>query len=168
MHLERVDHHRLLGVAGAGIAVGVVVTGLWTIAQRVPRMVAMGTFEVEVGPVVFGNLATLVAFSACVTRGIALRRQPAMHKRLMLLASISIVAQATTRIGQLFGLAPFALGIPGEAALALTLVAHDLWTLRRVHPATIFGIAWIVLTLVAAVVVGRSAAGRAVVEILAR
>ena len=158
--------HRRLGIAGAIVAVLVVVTGLITVIESVPRAI-LAKLPVEgLGPVVFGNTAALAAFSICILRGLGRRSDPAVHRRMMAIASANITVQAGTRVGELFGLPPFALGLPTLIALLLAVIAHDLVTLRRVHPATIWGCTVAIACPVIFVIVGNSPIGRAVVEIL--
>ena len=164
--IGRTDLHRRVGVAGAVVAVLVVVSGLWTVIRAVPRLTLAYAPLDAFGPLVFGNMAALVIFTVCVAVGIARRRQPAVHRRLMLLATISITAQAATRIGQLFGLAPLAFGVPTLLGLPLLLAAYDFWTLRRIHVATSLGILLVVLCFVSAVILMGSEAGRFIVEML--
>jgi hypothetical protein len=66
------------------------------------------------------------------------------HKRLMLLASLSIISPAVIRwpFDIMFGPSP----VPGYAvydlaslAFLLPLIAWDLTTLKRIHPVTLYG-----------------------------
>jgi len=164
--IGRIDLHRRVGVAGAVVAVLVVVSGLWTVIRAVPRLTLGNAPPDAFGPLVFGNVAALVIFTVCVAIAIARRTQPGVHKRLMLLATISVTAQASTRIGQLFGLAPFTLGAPTLLGLPLVLAAYDLWTQRRIHGTTSLGIVLTVLCTVSAVILMRSEAGRLIVDVL--
>ena len=88
--------------------------------------------------------SAMVVFAALVASAVALRRRPDMHKRLMLLASISIIGAAVIRwpFDAMFLPSP----VPGYAvfdlaalAFLLPLLAWDLATLKRVHPATLYG-----------------------------
>ena len=158
--------HRRLGIAGAIVAVLVVASGLITVVESVPRAI-LAKLPVEgLGPVVFGNSATLAAFSICILRGLVRRSEPAVHKRMMAIASANITVQAGTRVGELFGLSPFALGLPTLIVLLLAVVVHDLVTLRRVHPATIWGCTAAIACPVMFVILGSSPIGEAIVEIL--
>ena len=116
--------------------------------------------------VVFGNTATLAAFSICILRGLVRRSEPAVHKRMMAIASANITVQAGTRVGELFGLSPFALGLPTLIVLLLAVVVHDLVTLRRVHPATIWGCTAAIACPVMFAILGSSPLGESIVEIL--
>lgn len=114
--------------------------------------------------VAWGNLFTLVLFSIFVAMAIRLRRRPDMHKRLILLASISILGPATARFTNWplfpggFEARP-AYGIGGLLLLCGALLAYDLHSERRLHPASWMGSAALVLSLAAAVFLGLSGAG---------
>jgi hypothetical protein len=156
---HRVDLHRRLGVIGVGLAVAVVVASVVTIVRSVPRATILGLpAEVSLG-IVLGDTAALVGFVAYVAGGVYLRRNAAAHKRLMLLAATVIVGPAfsTARpIGR--ALEPW---LPGSGlvfpiACMLALVVYDVVTRKRVHPATLFGIAMFFATAVAVGIVGFS------------
>ncbi len=65
---------------GVALAVGVVMTGLWTIVLR-------DAPEIDEFPTTaFGNIASLLVLSMCVALGILFRHKSATHQRLMLFA----------------------------------------------------------------------------------
>lgn len=123
--------HRRLGVAGALVVIGVVAASAWILALRDAPYVD------EAPGQGFGNLMSLVAFALCVGTGIALRRRPPAHRRLMLLGSIIIVSPALSRIFY----APAGTSGPATAiaaiALLLTVVVYDLFERKRPHWATV-------------------------------
>ena len=133
----RTDIHRRLGVAGAVLAVAMVVVGL---------LLAVATARAGRGPPGVDPRAFLAVpifdmllFAPLVTAGVYFRRRPEMHKRLMLLATVSLMAAAAARLpgalptaGPLFYFAVVDL-------LVLLGVLYDLATRRRVHPAYIWG-----------------------------
>jgi uncharacterized membrane protein YozB (DUF420 family) len=164
----RVDLHRKLGVAAVAIAAAVVLTGVWTVLQAIPRMVSTGETLAQIRPAVFGNAAQLTIFSVLVTVGVVKRRQPAIHKRVMMLASIAIVAPATTRIGELLGLPELALGLPTLLGLPLSVAVYDRWSLGRVHPATKWSLALIGVSTASMAAFGRSEVAGAIIDALAR
>lgn len=128
---NNVHLHRRLGVAGVSVAIGVVVASAWILALR------DAPFVDEVPGRGFGNLMSLIAFALCVGAGISFRRRPPVHRRLMLLGSIVIVAPALSRIfyspaGTSGPATPIA-----SIALLLTVVVYDLFEQRRPHGATL-------------------------------
>ena len=92
---RRAGLHRKLGVIGAALAVSVVLTGLWTVVMR-------DAPEIDQYPTrAAGNLASLLMFSSCVSFGLFFRKESETHKRLMLLASIPILAPALDRFARI-------------------------------------------------------------------
>lgn len=140
--------HRQTGIAGVIIAVAVIITGVWTVVMRdAPNIDEYPTRAA-------GNLASLFMFLFCVVLGLYFRRQSGHHKRLMMMASIPILAPALDRfariplLNDLFGKVLYWFPAPAEIAFAtvafLTLlvlvVIHDLISERRVHPGTVWGL----------------------------
>jgi hypothetical protein len=144
---HRVDLHRRLGVFGVGLAVAVVIASIVTLVRVVPRGMAAGAPMDAIMGVVVGDSGALVAFALCVGSAVYMRRRPAVHARLMLLASTFIVGPAfSTRPPRGFSLLP---GVSETTPIGLwfmlacigALVAYDVATLRRIHRATLYGIA---------------------------
>ena len=84
-------------------------------------------------------LGDIIVFGLLVGAAILQRQQSDTHKRLMLLATISLLTAAVARsLGQV------GMGGPpnlfyGTDVLVLALVTYDLVSLGRVHPATLWG-----------------------------
>lgn len=139
--------HRRAGVFGAVLALLVLGSALAAVFGIVERFRSLGIdVQAERGQIAFiiwGDLGALAAFALFVARGIARRNAAASHKRLMLLASISLMAPAFIRLS---ALPPFdALGgvlftLAALLATTGTLVVHDLASLRRIHPETLWGV----------------------------
>jgi hypothetical protein len=133
----RVGLHRRLGVAGAVIAALVVVVGTTTaIAQASEGRSPLGVPPLSFLAVPFFDM---VVFTGLVAMGLWHRRRADVHKRLLTLGTISLLAAPIARLP--FGAA--VVGLPGVFALAdlfiVACIAYDLATLRRVHPATMWG-----------------------------
>jgi hypothetical protein len=132
---HRTDVHRRLGVAGGVIAVLMVLLGVTTALVRAKQG---ATPLPGISPLSFlvVPLGDMFVFPILVGAGFYFRRRPDVHKRLMLLATISILAAAIARL-------PFAIMRAGPPAFfgltdvfVLACVLYDLVTLRRVHRAT--------------------------------
>jgi len=150
--------HRRLGMAGMFIAIGVVASGVWTVAMR--DFPTIDEFPARAS----GNLASLFMFAFCVIAGYRFRRKPEHHRRLMLMASIPILAPALDRtaripfLNEFFGKLLYWFPDVPEVAFAflafLTLlflvVARDLISVRRVHIGTWLGLAAILVAAPAA------------------
>lgn len=97
--------------------------------------------------VVIGNLFSIVEFAVLLSVAIWLRKSPHWHNRLVLLASFAIIGPALARISRWPVIGgedtPFVLIV--LVALLATLAANDLATRRRVHRATVTGLAFLVI-----------------------
>jgi hypothetical protein len=108
-------------------------------------------------------LGSVVMFAGFVAAALAMRRRAALHKRLMLLATVSIITPALAR---LVGRRPI-------YALALTplfvaaAIAHDYRRDRRVHPIYLWGGLFILLSGPLRIAIGRTDAWHAVMRRLA-
>lgn len=93
---RRVDLHRRLGIASAWFAVFVVVLGLLATiaASAVPR----GGAGMTSGQFTIVGFTSIGLFAILVALGIAYRRQPALHRRYMILAMIAALSPAISRV----------------------------------------------------------------------
>jgi hypothetical protein len=129
--------HRRLGVAGGVLALLVVVVGTTTAIVQT----AQGRSPLGVPPLSFLAVPffDMVVFTGLVAVGLWHRRRADIHKRLLTLATIALLAAPIARLP--FGAA--VVGLPGVFALAdlfiVACIVQDLTTLRRVHPATMWG-----------------------------
>lgn len=105
------------------------------------------------------GLVQSTTFLALFAAALATRRAPAWHRRLMTVAMVIILQGALDRMAWLPSLPlPDFWGSGARLfALAAPLVAFDVVTLRRLHPATLVGLASIAL-FVALVSVGQASA----------
>ena len=90
---RRVDFHRRLGVLGFVLAIVMIVLGMMTASASLARHVAQpgkGTVE-EVRAFYAVPLGDMLMFSTFVYLGYRNRSQPAVHKRLMLFATLSLL-----------------------------------------------------------------------------
>jgi len=134
--------HRRLGVIGMAVAVLVVGLG-------VPTAIAasrLGGDHLPHGflPAQFlaSALTDLAAFALLAGSGLALRRRPDFHKRLMLLANMPPLIAALARLVAFLhlGLDP----TPLRNLLLLAFVVIDTLRTRRLHPAYVAGAACLI------------------------
>ena len=132
---HRTDIHRRLGILGGVIATLMILIGASTAVIRasqgatpVPGVSSLSFLVVPLGDI--------SVFAILVGAGFYYRRRPDVHKRLMLLATVSILAAAIARL-------PFAIMQAGPPAFfgitdlfVLACILYDLITLKRVHRAT--------------------------------
>jgi uncharacterized membrane protein YozB (DUF420 family) len=153
--VNRPDLHRRLGIVGVGLAACVIAATLVTIRGVLPRMRQLGVdFETNaVGPVatVISNGFVLIYFAVLVTLAVVYRRQPEIHKRLMLWATLFAVGAAGSRVP--VGVAAFGLpGIIAPISLFVVLggpIAYDLIARGRPHIVTLSGVGLLVLLIAA-------------------
>lgn len=183
----RLAVHRKAGTFGALYAIAVAAAALMATQGVVRRVVGEGvSLETDISAlglpglgqnisvlnflaeVVWMNIGAVVAFAVLVALAVVLRRRPEAHKRLMLLASVAIIGPALARISRWPGLGgeqgPFVLIV--MLVLMAAIVANDLWTRRRPHPATLFAIALILATNSGAGQIATTEFGRAFVRSL--
>ncbi len=162
---RRVDLHRRLGVAGAFFAALVVVVGIATSIEGARRGISPGP-----PPLVFLAipLGVILVFGALVAAAIANRRRPDWHKRLMLLATISMLTPAIARLPidalHAGGIVAF-MGVTD--ALAIACIAWDTARNRRLHPAFLRGAVFLVASQPAMLLLAQSAAWQPVARWLA-
>lgn len=132
---RRTDLHRRLGVAGVVLALLMLGAGaLLAMSSARQGLAPAGTDPVTFLAIPLGALAMFAGF---VAAAVASRRTPAAHKRLMLLATISIITPAIARLWFVHQRPPIALGLTN--LFVLVAIAHDWWRDRRVHPVYIWG-----------------------------
>jgi hypothetical protein len=155
--------HRRLGVAGALLAAAMVVAGTSIAVATAAR----GSSPPGMTPVTFLviPLFDMVLFAGFVSAALAARRNKEAHKRLMLLAYVSII---TAAIARLPGVLP--LGPPAFFGLSLLFVAagaiYDFVSRRRVHKAYLWGAAIIVVSIPVRLAIANTSAWQAFAKML--
>ena len=131
--------HRRMGVAGAVLALLVLVVGTTVAIMRVKSGRASPIPGVPALSFLAIPLFDMIVFAILVGTALYFRRRLEAHKRLMTLAMISLLAAPIARIH--FPLLPP--GPPTFFGLAdlfiVALLIYDLVTRRKVHPATMWG-----------------------------
>jgi hypothetical protein len=136
---KRTDIHRRLGVAGGVLAVFMAVIGPLTAIRAASHPVILPGLP---PPLVFlvVPLFDILVFSILVAAGFYYRRKPDTHKRLMLLATLSILPPAIARLPFHFILAMGPVAFFGISDLILLSCAiYDTAVHRRMHPAYLWG-----------------------------
>jgi hypothetical protein len=147
--------HRRLGLAGVvlaallvwlGIQVAITRTGDGTIADHgAPPLIFLAV------PVI-----GMLVFGALIAAAVCWRRNSAVHKRLILIATLELVTAAVARLPVISTLGPVAFFGATDLFL-LAMVAYDLTVLKRVHPATIWGGLFFVVSQPLRLMIGASA-----------
>jgi hypothetical protein len=146
---RRVDLHRALGIAGVNpCADGDRCRHLAGNRFRAPREHAAGWPNAEAFLPV--PLFSIVLFAGFTTAGLAWRRRPDYHKRLMLLGTMAMLVPALARIVRMTQPPFLPFGVRGGVAVLhlylLALIVFDLSRRGRLHPVTAWGAAIFLVT----------------------
>lgn len=153
---RRVSAHRALGLLGISIATAVVITGY--VATTVSLKAGLAGPKPE-----FARLANVLGmfalplFSLFVTLALVNLRKPELHKRLMVLATFSILQAAIARVIQLIPAISFpqrtTLGAVVVDVMLLAVIAIDARIHKRLHPVYLLGFALLVTAQVSRILV---------------
>jgi hypothetical protein len=162
---RRVAVHRRLGAGGAVLAAGMVVAGTSTAIATAAR----GGAPPGVDPLAFLAipLFDMLLFSTFVTAAILRRRDKEAHKRLMLLAYVSIVTAAVARLPGILPLGPpvfFGLSF----LFVVAGVVYDLASRGRIHRVYLWGGALIALSVPARLALSTTGVWRGFAEMVTR
>ena len=137
----------------------------------IPRLMA-GAIDIEPLIVLFSwvvslNFTMVIMFLGFLSLALLLRTQPDMHKRLMLLASMSLMAPPLARIER-WPVFDWIEEIPFVTITVLLLLAplviHDLVKDRRLHRATIAGGSIFVVGILAPIAISNTEFAQAFVR----
>jgi hypothetical protein len=131
----RVAWHRTLGIVAFGLPPLMIGLGVVAAIDALGRKVSIGPLDPATSLAL--PLVNITAFAIVIAAAWRARRRPDAHKRLVVLATVSLSTAALGRIPWTQLDLPPAVGpVVGLAALILLLVAYDLLSLRRVHRST--------------------------------
>lgn len=133
---RRVAVHRRLGVAGAVLAAAMIAAGTAMAIATAKR----GGAPAGIDPLAFLVIPIfdMVLFAGFITAALVQRRNREAHKRLMLLAYISIIVAAVARLPGLLPLGPLVFFGLGYGLVVLAAI-YDLASRRRVHAVYLWG-----------------------------
>lgn len=136
---HRVDLHRRLGLLGFGLACLMVMLGLLVSGDRLARHTATPVAETveEVRAFYAIPLADILMFATFIGFGYRNRFSPAVHKRLMLFATLALLDAAFDR-WPIFG--PYSLPVVNIVCfvpLLLLLMGYDWWSTGTVQRVTL-------------------------------
>jgi hypothetical protein len=138
---HRVDLHRRLGLLGFWLLCLLLLAGVAVTCEDLSRHLPPGSPRIGLSAT---QVLRVVSFSLLAYFGYRLRRNPAAHKRLMLIATINLLPAAIVR-WPVITAGNFRLALLICLALLGVVVCYDLLSTRTVHRATLASIA---LTLV--------------------
>ena len=135
---RRASWHRALGYWGAGLAVVVVVLGIVTIAAAMARRYPGSDLHTALLLFVAFDGLSVLLFGALVGIAVIKRNRPLVHKRLMLMAILSLLPPAFGRLVAYFthdGVEVIVLGLMYTSVLAA--IVSDAWRTGRVSAALV-------------------------------
>jgi hypothetical protein len=144
----QVARHRSMGMIGVSLATAMTISGFLVAVNVMKRSAAIGQTDQGIAFAIV-PLSGMLFFAAVLTLAIIQVRRPETHKRLMLLASISLLDAAVARWFLTF-LAPS--GPPGPPPVPVTIppafvaylllvaaIAYDWRANGRPHPVYVYG-----------------------------
>ena len=133
---HRVRAHQRLGIAGGLLAAVMIVVGVNTAIEAAAR----GSAPPGIDPLAFlvVPLGDIALFATFIAAALWKRRQKEVHKRLMMLAYVSIMTAGVARLPGVLTLGPF--GFYGLTFIFLAIaMVYDYASRRRVHPIYVWG-----------------------------
>ena len=165
--------HRQLGALASLLAISMVILGLVILYHRALEFHSGERSLEGTALIVWVNLTFLAGFVTFVGFGFRFRRQAAIHKRLMLLASIAMMPQALGRIGYMPSLQIvdgflnnllYAFG--GYLLLLSAMLIHDRISEGQFYPVNVWGASAMVSANIAAMLISGTEIGKALIEAL--
>jgi hypothetical protein len=151
---HREELHRNFGIFGFALACAMVVLGVMAATNSMTRIRMVGPFDSRTFYAV--PMFDIFVFGILVYFAFRWRHDPAAHKRLILIASITIIDAATGRapLTAITDL-PYLNNVFTQVYVVMIAV-FDLWSLRRIHRVTLVAGSFSVVMLLAAIPIGST------------
>jgi hypothetical protein len=160
---RRREVHRQLGIAGACVAVVIVLLNPLVVLWSVPNLLAGNDSVRLTALIVVADLLLVGVFAALVGLAIRWRRYPETHSRMLVLASLAVSGPALGRLSLNLAGTPLP-GVIALIALPLLVIVHDRVVMKWVHPVSAWGTTAIVGSTVISIAIANTAAGAAIVQ----
>ena len=128
--------HMRLGILGMIVAGLMVLVGFATIVGAVRRHATPGMSTESLFAL---DILQLSVFAILVSCALAVRKNGPAHKRLMILATVALLGPALSRWPYDFVTSSDLVFYGTLNSFLIFMIAFDLWSLRKVHTATISG-----------------------------
>ena len=162
---RRVQVHRRLGIAGAVLAAMMIAVGWMTATAAAARGATVPGAEALTFLVV--PIVDLVLFATFIIAALVRRRDREAHKRLMLLAYISIIAAGVARLPGMLPYGPLVFfGI--AYGLSFLGLAYDQWSRGKIHRVYYWGIPLLILSVPGRLMLSTTPAWRSFAEFVTR
>jgi len=144
-----------------------IVLGVWAAIDALHRGVKIGPLDPAVSAAF--PLIGIVGFTIVIYASWRARRRPDAHKRLILIATMGLVAAAFGRFPWArIGLPPAAGPATGLGILLLILIIYELISIRRMHRSTMWAAPLVFASAALAVPIGMTPAWHAFAALLNR
>jgi len=161
---NRVDIHRKLGMVGFGLACLMVILGVLASTDSLRRTLSGKGPAADLDPKTFYiiPITDMVIFATLILFAFRARSNPPAHKRLILVATTALTIAAVARwpVGFIQH-NPIWVAVLCTYGFLLLLVVYDLWVMRKVHSATIWASAFLIVVQRVRVPLGETAAWHA-------
>jgi hypothetical protein len=164
---RRVKWHRSFGIVAFCLPPIMVVLGVIAAIDALHRGVKIGPLDPAVSAAI--PLIGIVAFAIVIYASWRARRRPDAHKRLVLIATMGLVAAAFGRFPWArIGLPPAAGAVTGLGVLLVILIVFELLSMRRIHRSTMWAAPLMFASVALSVPIGMTSAWHSFAELLNR
>ena len=164
---RRVAWHRRLGIIAFCLPPIMIGLGVIAAIDALGRKVTIGTLDPATSLAL--PLWNITAFAIVIFAAWRARRRPDAHKRLVVLATVSLSTAALGRFPWTqMGIPAAAGAVIGLALLILAIIAYDVLSLRRVHRSTAWAAPIVFIAGACAVPLGMTAAWHHFADLLTR
>jgi len=164
---RRVKWHRSFGTVAFCLPPIMIVLGVIAAIDALHRGVKIGPLDPAVSAAI--PLIGIVGFTIVIYASWRARRRPDAHKRLILVATMGLVAAAFGRFPwDRIGLPPAAGAVTGLGILLLILIVYELVSIRRIHRSTMWAAPVVFASVALAVPIGMTPAWHAFAALLNR
>ena len=164
---RRVKWHRSFGTVAFCLPPIMIVLGVIAAIDALHRGVKIGPLDPAVSAAI--PLIGITCFAIVIFASWRARRRPDAHKRLILIATMGLVAAAFGRFPWArIGLPPAAGAATGLGILLLILIVYELISIRRIHRSTMWAAPLVFASVALAVPIGMTSAWQAFAAFLNR
>ncbi|MGB7846490.1 MAG: hypothetical protein WBL63_12810 [Candidatus Acidiferrum sp.] len=164
---RRVKWHRSFGTVAFCLPPIMIVLGVLAAIDALHRGVKIGPLDPAVSAAI--PLIGIVGFAIVIYASWRARRRPDAHKRLILIATMGLVAAAFGRFPWArIGLPPAAGAVTGLGMLILILIVYELIATNRIHRSTMWAAPLIFASVALAVPIGMTPVWHAFAALLNR
>jgi len=164
---RRVKWHRSFGTVAFCLPPIMIVLGVIAAIDALHRGVMIGPLDPAVSAAI--PLIGIVGFTIVIYASWRARRRPDAHKRLILMATMSLVAAAFGRFPWArIGLPPAAGAVTGLGVLLLIFIVYELVSIHRIHASTMWAAPLVFASVALSVPIGMTPAWHAFAALLNR